>query len=89
MTTHAPTFAVGLRFNTSDAALLTELADRASRLELPEAASLFTAAANATRRAEPMLLFCEDATEAITIANGFVKRGVERPAIEQLNGLVY
>lgn len=84
-----PTFAVGLRFNTRDAALLAELADRAGRMELPEAASLFTAAANATRRAEPMLLFCENATEAIDIANGFTRRGVERPAIEQLNGLTY
>ena len=89
MTAPAPTFAVGLRFNTRDAALLAELADRAGRMELPEAASLFTAAANATRRAEPMLLFCENATEAITIANSFPRRGVERPAIEQLNGLIY
>ncbi len=78
---------VGLRFHRSDAGLLQLLADRIRARELPaHAVQTFAAAADAATTGEPLIVLCEHPSEAQVMADGYVRFGVRRPAIEDLTG---
>lgn len=77
----------GLRFDRIDAPRLRDLAHRAAQRELTEAHDLFANAATAASQGEPLVVFCADIAELQTLAEGFIARGVRRPAIEQLSGI--
>lgn len=79
---------IGLRFERRDAALLRSLADRVRGGELGnEAVNVFHQAAVAAETGEPLEVICENPTEAVLMADGYVIYGVTRPAIEELAGL--
>lgn len=78
---------VGLRFARRDARLLRTLAERARSHELGEqAVATFSSAATAALTGEPLIVYCTTPLEAVVMADGYVRYGVQRPAIEELTG---
>lgn len=78
---------IGLRFHRSDAKLLFALAQRVRRGELGAGhASVFEHAAEAAWTGEPLIVQCLHSSEAHVMADGYVRYGVRRPAIEELTG---
>jgi hypothetical protein len=80
-----PTLRLGLRFLPSQATKLREIADQCAGLVTVDA-SLYTNAADATDRNEPLIVFCSSREEIEGMAYGFARLGIERPVIEELNG---
>lgn len=78
---------LGLRFERRDEKLLRFLADRVRNGELGEqAANVFEQAAMAAESGEPLILYCTSPLEAVQMAVEYVRHGVTRPVIEDLNG---
>lgn len=83
----ADTHRLGLRFPTSDAPLLRDIAARLKEDRRPhEDISLFDKAADSAERAEPLIIVCNQPQDAVRIAHGFTRWGIQRPAIDELNG---
>jgi hypothetical protein len=78
---------VGLRFNRSSARTLRHLAQRVRAADLKTDAAIFDLAADAATTGEPMILECENVTEAQLVAGGYAQYGIKPPTIEQLSGL--
>lgn len=78
---------VGLRFGAAEAPLLRNIADqlRSERRGF-EDISLFEKAAESAEQDEPLIVVCASKLEAERIAHGFTRWGIERPAIDELNG---
>jgi hypothetical protein len=78
---------VGLRFGAAEAPLLRNIADqlRAERRPFTDI-SLFDKAAESAEQDEPLIVVCSSPLEAERIAHGFTRWGIERPAIDELNG---
>lgn len=73
----------GLRFSRSDAKLLEELAERVRLAEMgAEPVQVFAGAADAARTGEPFIVWCEHPDELKMMADGYIKWGVRRPAID-------
>jgi hypothetical protein len=80
---------IGLRFQRRDAALLRRLADRVRAMELgPRDVSTFSLAADAAETGEPLIVHCEDKSEAVAMADGYTMYGVTRPVLDELTGYV-
>lgn len=78
---------VGLRFARRDAARLQALANRAMLAELADGhVATFRYAADAARTGEPLIVQCTHPSEAQVMADGYVRLGITRPAIEDLSG---
>jgi hypothetical protein len=78
---------VGLRFRRGDARVLRALAERVRAKELgAQAVATFAGAADAAATGEPLIVLCNDHTEAQVMADGYVRYGVRRPAVEELTG---
>ncbi len=78
---------VGLRFHRRDAGVLAALADRVRARELgAQAAATFSSAALAAATGEPLIVLCDHPSEAHVMADGYVRYGVRRPAVEELTG---
>lgn len=78
---------LGLRFHRGDAKLLYTLAARVRNGEMgAQAANVFEQAARAAASGEPLELHCDDPMEAVEMAVEYVRHGVTRPVIEELNG---
>lgn len=81
------TVRVGLRFRRGDARVLRAIAERVRLKELDEQhVATFELAAIAAETGEPLIVCCEDPTEAILMAHGYARYGVRLPAIEELTG---
>lgn len=81
-----PRLTVGLRFTRADGPLLRSIFDRLISEGRTEDAGLFDAAAQSAERDDPLELVCNTRDEAERIAHGFTRWGIERPAIDELNG---
>ena len=80
------TIRIGLRFDRRDARTLRALADRAAHRELgANGVQVFQAAAEAATTGEPLIVECQSPLEARLMASGYVRFGVRRPVLEQLN----
>lgn len=81
------TLVVGLRFPKSQARVLRNIATDLRSLQ-PEGVdiSLFDKAAESAAAGEPLIVRCTEPQEAELIAHGFVMWGVQRPAIDAMNG---
>ncbi len=78
---------IGLRFDIRDTVALYGLAERVRAKELgPAAVATFTGAAEAARTGEPLIVHCVHPSEAHVMADGYVRYGVRRPAVEELTG---
>lgn len=79
---------IGLRFDRRDAHLLSFLTERVRCSELgSQALATFSGAASAARTGEPLIVMCDHPSEAHVMADGYVRYGVRRPAVEELTGL--
>lgn len=78
---------VGLRFDRSEIPLLRDIAEqlKAERRGV-EDVSLFEKAADSAEMNEPLIVLCSNKQEAERMAHGFTRWGIERPAIDELNG---
>lgn len=80
---------VGFRFDRRDASLLRGLGARVRSGELSNHhAAVFDNAAAAAETGEPLIVECEDKTEALLLADGYPRFGVSRPTIDELAGFV-
>ncbi len=78
---------VGLRFDRRDANVLRALAARVRAKELGDrAVSTFASAAQSAALGEPLIVLCDHPAEAQIMADGYVRYGVRRPAVEELTG---
>lgn len=78
---------VGLRFHRGDAVLLELIAERVRQGDLgSHDVATFAGAADAARTGEPLIVQCENPMEAVLMADGYVRFGVRRPAVEELTG---
>ena len=78
---------LGLRFARHDTKLLRFLASRIRNGELGgQAANVFEQAALAAETGEPLVVYCDDPIEVVQMAAAYIRDGVTRPVIEELNG---
>lgn len=78
---------VGLRFRPRDAPILQALADRVRQGDLGDQhIQTFASAADAASTGEPLIVHCDDPLEAVLMADGYARFGVQRPAVEELTG---
>lgn len=80
------TYKIGLRFGKKEAPKLRALADRVKAADLTGDVSCFEQAAIAADIGEPLVVTCTDVEEAHQLVAGYILNGIERPAIEELNG---
>lgn len=77
---------VGLRFRRSQVRTLEALITRAkSEGVSKDHITLFEQAQEAARTGEPMIVHCGQWSEAEQLADGFVRYGLQRPAVESLS----
>ncbi len=76
---------VGLRFQRRDARALRALAGRVRQGELGERhVQVFASAAAAAETGEPLIVVCDDPSEALLMAQGYAQYGVDPPVVEEL-----
>jgi hypothetical protein len=78
---------IGLRFARSQRRTLASLIERL-RSTAPEDfdVGLFEKALESAEQGEPLIVLCSDPREVEAMADGFVRWGIKRPALEALNG---
>lgn len=78
---------IGLRFDRSQAAPLRAIAARVRASEFAGQldVSTFDGAADAAETGEPLIVVCDNVTEALLLADGYVAWGIRRPAVEALS----
>lgn len=80
---------IGLRFARKDAPLLRTLAERVRAMELGQRdAATFQLAADAAVTGEPLIVHCNDKSEALAMADGYAIYGVTRPKLDELTGYI-
>lgn len=78
---------MGLRFDNSEAKQLQSIADQLRQERRPDIdISLFDKAAQSATQSEPLIVLCSHPQEAERMAQGFTRWGLQRPAIDPLNG---
>jgi hypothetical protein len=81
------TLMLGLRFPRSQARLLHNIAtDLRAMRPIGVDISLFDKAAESATEGEPLVVRCTTRDEVERMAHGFTLWGVQRPAIDELNG---
>lgn len=78
---------VGLRFASKDTRRLKTLAAQVRNGELLGDVATYEEAAKSAESGEPLIVMCEDPTEAVLMAELYVRVGVSRPAVEELTGI--
>lgn len=82
-----PNLKLGLRFAQGEATRLRSIVDQLhAERRAAEDIHLFEKAAESAEQDEPLILVCTHAEEAERVAHGFTRWGIQRPAIDQLNG---
>lgn len=77
----------GLRFRPADAPRLWELARRVENGEIRGDRSTYSSAAISAQTGEPLIVYCDDPSQAQQMADLYVCVGITRPAVEELTGL--
>lgn len=76
---------LGLRFTRGQARVLASIAERLHHIPgAHDQVVLFRQAADSARTGEPLLVECEEPSEAVAIADGFTIWGAARPTVEDL-----
>jgi hypothetical protein len=78
---------VGLRFARADERLLRGLAAAVRRGEIQGDVATFEGAADAARTGEPLIVYCNNTSEAHIMRDLYVRIGCQPPALDTLTGI--